>query len=241
MGDVTIDNGLMFDQRGEFPTLAAVDREPWHLDLYSIDTEPFEEWLAIAVDPTRVTYFDDDREAMDETNYAVLLDDLTTLLRDDDREQDIPSVFASYASPGGTGPMWVTTGTEDALAAGVAVIGQVLAVASDNADAIDAMREAKRALADYPLLDDEAYSEREWDAWAEYAPTAWTDEIRDAVRSGWMDDDTAEALEDADAGEMVGALSSDLHYSYGFSGEYGPPFLELFASRLADVLVSVTF
>jgi hypothetical protein len=241
---------------GEFPTVADIERSSWSLDLYSIDTEPFASWLAIAFDPRSLRYGDEDAEAMDETNWDALVSDLVGYDRclgdgDHDGPPHVSPQYHGYRC-GEAGYRCqacevAAVERDEALAAGIAIIGQLLAVDPENLDDVEAMRDASRSLADYPLLDEDAYSAREWDAWCDWAPTAWSDEIREAstelryssTPTGWMDEDTAEAFEDTDAETMVAELSRDLHYYGGFSGEYGPPFLELFAARFADLLTMV--
>lgn len=221
--------GIMFS--APFPTLADADRDASSSFLIGAGVpDELAEWLAVSYDPRGWSYSDEDAEAMDETNFDAIRDAVTT-----DAELGVPEVRCDYrflSNPHRN--EWVVSGVEDALEAGVALFGRVLIVAPDNADAIEAAEECERALADYPLLDESAYSERDWDAWQEYAPMAYGDEIRDAVRSGAMTDEVADQLIDAQF-DLLPALAEHLHYNSGFTGEYGPNFLEILGTALSGL------
>src|SRR5919106_3237506 len=90
--------GIMYTRPsdGEFPTVADIERSSWSLDLYAVDTEPFADWLAIAYNPRSLRYGDDDREAMDETNFDAIMDALVDRDGDPIAEGDVPKVYSTY-------------------------------------------------------------------------------------------------------------------------------------------------
>jgi hypothetical protein len=199
------------DSAGTFPTVAALDSSEY-VFRYSVDLpESMNVWHVIANDPHFMTYGDDDWEALDETNYDALISELLAvpveLSRDD--LSDSPTML-------------------EALETGIAIAAQYLLIAPTMTDDLDAMAQCEKSLSDYPLLDDDAYSTREWEAWAEYAPEAFKGEIRDADRAETIDEDLSDWLTDH-AETLLGELSQHLHYENGFSGDYGPKFLEIFA------------
>lgn len=209
--------GVMFAPIGDrFPTLAELASNCRGHYLYALEPrelELFGAWSAVAWDPRTMIYGDEDHEAIDETNFAAILAAVDEPC--DDRASE-----------------------EDALAAGVVLWSRgntrVLAVdlraGREWAWSDDLERELlnlARSLADYPLLNEDAYNQREWEAWEEYAPTAWSDELREL---GHVDSDRRELLERIDAGAALACLSSQLDYWHGFSGEYGPNFLEIAAN-----------
>jgi hypothetical protein len=219
-------NGIMFSS--PFPTLATLDSEKYgqcsYWSLFPTGAGVPEElagWLAVSADPRGWSYSDEDNEAMDETNFAAICDAVDTT-----DGFGIPEIRSDYRFLR-SGNDWVVTGLSDALEHGVAHFGRLLIVAPDNDVAIEGAESCDKALADYPLLDESAYSEREWDAWIQYAPMALSDEIRDSD----LDEDTADAiLEQSD--EVLSAVSQHLHYYYGFSGDYSPSFLSILASAI---------
>jgi hypothetical protein len=199
--------GVMFARvdNGEFPTVDMLANEPYGIRSafgYGDIPDIFADWLCIASDPSRVTYYDEDTQAMDETNYAAL----TSCIGDDDEDM---------------------TDT----------IGYVLVVHPES-PLVEVFRGYSRSLADYPLLDEMAYSEREYEAWMDYAPQAFRDEVIEALRDDEIDEATAEYLDDhADA--IMPMLAEHLHYYYGFSGEYGPNFLDIYRDGMRRALAAV--
>lgn len=88
------------------------------------------------------------------------------------------------------------------------------------------------ALADYPVLDDVDYSRRETEAFGEYLPTAWRDEIRFGP-NGPESDVVVDALDAIDPGSLVAFLE----YQYADPDiDYGPPLLEILADCLNSAL-----
>lgn len=216
--------GIMYS--APFPTLAAAEQDsPSNLGPTGIGDVPEElaDWLVVSADPRGWTYGNDDAEAMDETNFAAICDAVTL-----DADLGIPWIRCDYRMGGRIADQgWVVTGIDDALEAGVAHYGRTLIVAPWNVDAIDAAESCERTLSDYPLLDDEAYSEREFAAWCDYAPLAFGDELRYAP----LDNETSDAIADQ-VEDLLPLLSRHLDYYYGFSGDYFPPFLEILASAI---------
>jgi hypothetical protein len=205
--------GIMFatDSAGTFPTVAALDSSEY-VFRYSVDLpESMNAWHVIANDPHCMMYSDEDWQCMDETNHDALISELSAvpveLSRDD--LSDSPSML-------------------EALETGLAIAGQYLIIAPTMVDDLDAMARCEKSLSDYPILDDDAYSTREWEAWAEYAPEAFKDEIRDGECAEMIDEDLSDFLTDH-AETLLDELSQHLQYEYGFSGDYGPKFLTIFA------------
>ncbi len=252
--------GIMFarSDNGEFPTVEemAQSRSNW-MNPYMVDTAPFASWLVITYDPRGQSYGEDDHRAMDVTNYAAILDNITDSesiprvsneLRYDYSWEDINVSEAlargiAFLSAGRTflivaPPVWevfdtVSAGViyrtaNEALARDIAYLSPRTDYESVQADTLDTMRDLSRALSDYPLLDEGAYSELEYEAWQEYAPDAWRDELRRADLS----DDMLDRLEDVETGDMLNVLADGLHHYAGFTGEYGPSFLDILRDKL---------
>jgi len=197
--------GIMFDHvNGDatpFPTLADMPYS-WVGDGVDHD-HPLAGWLVVASNPGRVHYYDDDREAMDETNYDVVAG------------EDVPSVWRrrSYQSPD------IFEGADEASAHGWAEFGRVLICDPNNEEAIERFESYRDALADYPLLDEDEYSKREHEAWCAWASTGGLqyDTMRELTDAGW-DPDTIARI-DAQWDHVWPAMSSWLDYYYGFTGE----------------------
>lgn len=224
-------NGIMFS--APFPTLAdlgtAARGDYWSLFPSGAGVpDELADWLVVSVDPRGWLYAATAAEAIDETNFDAICDSVDTT-----DGFGIPWIRSDYrmGGPVHSTNTWAVSGIAEALEFGVAHFGRVLIVAPNNEVALEAAESCDRALANYPLLDDEAYSEREWNAWIEYAPMALSDEIRDSD----LDEDTADAiLEHSD--EILSAANSLLDYSYGFSGEYAPNFLDIIGSAVGSLL-----
>lgn len=204
--------GIMFDPtRGAFPTLA-------HL---SYDTDPvFGPWLVIATDPTIHSYSDDAQEAMDETNWATILDALP---------EGPPEEINSYHGP---------DMTPEVTAVGYGLCRDTfdtyLIVSPENSDLIDTMAEFHGALEGYPLLDEDAYSEREYDAWQEWVMTGGLeyDTCSELIDLG-ADEDTVDLISDQWS-DIAPIVSSRLDYSNGFYGECSPEFHVAVAEAIAQ-------
>lgn len=258
--------GIMFDNpRGsapdDFPTLRELPYD-WSGWLGERIPEALEDWRVVAYDPRMLRYFDEANEAIDETNVESILDNLRAALDVEelptvrDRTEDRYSIV--WGAP--------DKDVEEALRVGACHIGKVIALAPREdvedveeaeydrdarrfrgeetladavADAWEWMLEARSSLANYPLLDESGYSEREYDAWQEYAPRAFLDEIRDASRDNdarFSEELLDEIEEHAD--ELLPLLAQHLHYFDGFSGEYAPNFLDIFEEEAERVRVA---
>lgn len=188
----------------EFPTVAEVERERW-VSCYECGDE-FNDWLVVAQNPRALLYFDDAAEAIAETNYEVIAEYLPEVYTFDD----------------------LADGEEfDHIHAYETARGYVLV--RPTAPELDDLRDLLDQLRDYPLLNEDAYCERETAAWNEYAPMAFRDEVYDALRSGRLNEEQAERLSDR-ADDLVPIVSQYLHYYNGFSGEYGPAMLDILDS-----------
>ena len=213
--------GIMFHRNDDssFPTLAEVARTDY-VNTYSLDIpDDILEWFAVSYCPRFLMYHDEDREAMDETNFDVIASALG---------DDIPDIYSAFSYRDGSAA-WDTIGVDDARDARCAIVDNRVLIVSPKHEALDSLLECLLRLENYPLLDENAYSEREWNAWLEYAPTAFRDEILDAQRNPneVFSEDILEALE-ANSDALLPILSQYLHSNDGFSGEYGPPFLDIF-------------
>lgn len=243
--------GIMFTssyRNGHAPTLGDVlesrDAEGW---------TNYAGWLVVAYDPHVLSYADDDREAMDETNYCAIIDalclDRKTLPRYDNAyvsfwpEATYAARNAAYNAQFDDEVREVNAFTMDAYLKGnhgsqrVLVVNGDAPIRADDPEGdtmADVCASLLNSIGDYALLDEEAYSAREFEAWCEYEPMAIGDEVRDVVSAIEADDDIPERVRDAyvNAVEsipgMVWSLASRMtDYNYGFSGDYGPKFLHI--------------
>ena len=207
----------------DLPTVETFDQATHHSITYGLPNLPeaFRSWVVVAKDPRIITYFDDDSEALDGTNWAAVVDRVCG---------DEPELISEHYP----GEPFFTPERQaaDALTAGYCLLegasyNRVLVIDPTDEDRMSAAREVVDDIESYILLDEDAYSALEWEAWERYAPGALRDEVRDAERDGTVDEETSEWL--ADNGErLLPELAKHLHYESGFSGEYGPPFLAIF-------------
>lgn len=217
--------GVMF---ANLPTLRelAQDMTSNFVNVYSLqgmleEDSPVWDWRVVAWNPHSMSYADEDHEAMDETNYDAVVSDIGEVIR----------MFSTSGSWVGGEYRYGTSWThEDEATCDGALIDGVLIANPDKVD-MDDMRQLVKRLSDYPLLDEEAYSEREWEAWQDYAPVAWHDEIRydNGGRPEWLID----AYDECEVGDVLNVVCQQMHYYYGFSGDYSPKMLDI-----ADELVS---
>jgi len=218
--------GIMFESTEDqiFPTLREVAKTD-HVSLYGMETDIEDaglyDWFVIAYDPYQLHYYDKDAEAIDETNWDVIISEC----------ENTPEVQATTAYD----PYrWVVIGIDDALEAGYALVDKVLIVKPEDREEdnnlftrLERLEECLHRLQNYPLLDEEAYSEREWQAWQEYALDAFSDELWRADRNGNYPHDELDALKDR-SNDLLPILGQHLHCACGFSGEYGPDFLDIY-------------
>jgi hypothetical protein len=216
---------IMFDDAGDrpFPTLddllgGSYEGRPDRLAHY----------LVVATDPARVRYFDDDREAIDTTNYAVLKDALSE-----------PAYVQSTRS---VEPEAEALADEALFAAGAAVYHgdteTLLLVDPDDQETITTFEALRSSLLDYPLLDESAYSERDAEAWNDFLHGGLRmDTIRD-LRERGIDDDTIDAIDNA-WDTVAPKAAEKLDWYNGFTGEHTPDFAELIGRTVTDALGQV--
>jgi hypothetical protein len=224
---------------------------------YRKPADMFDRWWVVAYDPRGWSYADDDREAMDETNFDAVCEGLgftvSDIPRDDISYGATPAAweraaadFEREATEVGAALVSVGIRGTHAASARVLIIDPTRYVNGErgtDGDDRHSLRgtmaeELCKALGDYPILDESAYSERESDAWAEYAPQAARDELRDAsavVRADHTaEGDACETVLDAlDPRAVAEVTSAGMHYAYGFSGDYAPNMLPILARMLA--------
>ena len=189
-------------------------------------------FFLVASDPTRFAYpCDEGSEAIDSTNWAVvaghvpssLVPEITYLPSADEVEEAIE-----------VGAVFFRDTFETFLL--------VDPSSEEGEDLIDTFEALRGALEGYPLLDEEAYSNLENEAWEAFVLEGgmqWdvTRELRDLG----VDEVTIDAIEEA--WETVAAeAASKLDYVNGFEGTCSPPFevvvLEVVVEGLTRVLVS---
>lgn len=220
--------GVMFDVSGKhdvdgpFPTVRELMGCYMGPNNYMYDCTPIEDWLVVARDPRGFMYGDEDWRAMDVTNYECLLTNLrseVTAWGWHDRNEHLRRIDL-----------------ECTMEAGVCQVDGFLIVRpdddeDDDSDNIATMLDMLKSLSDYPILDDDAYSERENEAWMDYAPMAWSDEVRELNNVFYMDEDDDEPIGDVfdnvDFDNIHSAIGQHFHYNYGFSGDYHPPMVDI--------------
>lgn len=180
------------------------------------------QWHVVARNPYGYVYADTAHEAMDATNYNAIQAAICDAL-------NVPTPWHGIETD------WPDDGEQ------VAILGRVLCVhESVRGTVAPIVADLATALDLYPLLNEDAYSEREHDAWLDYAPLAWGDEVRDAERAGrYGDDGTVYAALIEHRYTLLGLVESDLHYHDGFSGEYYPKFLAIMESRTYEELAPI--
>ena len=105
---------------------------------------------------------------------------------------------------------------------------------TEQDDRVNALVDLARALYDHPVLDDDAYYQREAEAWTEFA----SDGLRYDVLADMpvdMPDETVDAI--GDAWPVLWPMASEkLDYYNGFTGEHAPDFGELVAGTIITSL-----
>jgi hypothetical protein len=202
---------------------------------YDFPLADFPGWLLIARNPHTVTYYDDDAQATDETNWDVIT--------------------------GAAGPIhpavwhrWEDDDVTQAWEHGALTVEGVLLVAParvapdqagddewerEHRARITGLVDLAQALADYPLLDESAYSEREHDAWCEYAADGLRHDTTRALADAGLDPATIEAVDDAWPA-LWPVAAEHLTYTNGFTGEHAPDFAECIAHAIAAALSCLT-
>jgi hypothetical protein len=170
---------IMFAPTGDpdqpFPALPSSNEEPGtpgaHEFLpYDFPLADFPGWLLIARDPHTTTFYDDDAQATDETNWDVVAGAAGPIHAANWHRWDDDDVTQAWE--------------HGALTVDGLLMMAPLQVAPDQAGDDEYEREyharitglvdLAQALADYPLLDESAYSEREHDTWCAYAADSAT-------------------------------------------------------------------
>lgn len=217
--------GIMFDTFDDqpFPTLDDVGYSWADAPTWRADVGDLARWFVVAVNPHRLAYFDDDSQAMDETNIDAVL-----------------ASFVEYDAPDDADAYDPTEDSDDAAAEGrrpIYAYGRVYLVHPDDAEAIALAEGFRNALADYPLLDESSYSEREYDAWCEYVDNGLRyDTLRDLRDT--LDDESVDAIDDA-WDDIAPEAAQHLHYYNGWDGSHSPDFSECVLQVLADSLVTL--
>lgn len=228
--DLAPRTGLFFDARLKdstpFPRVADL------VDFSFLVPDALHGFLLVASDPNRVTYFDDDSEAMDQTNWPVIialpLDDDLAEVNDYDIIPSIGYTFdddeVATAFRAGACLLWSTYET-------------FLLVDPNRDDLVDYCVSTRSAVEDYPLLDESSYSDREYAAWLDYVDGGLQhDTIRDL--EDYVDEDTVAAVEDA-WDDLAPAAGDHLNSYSGFTGAHSPPFVECVALAVSTALVTV--
>lgn len=159
-------------------------------------------------DPAPLMYGDEDRRAMDETNWVAIVSGLG--------ESEWHAPRATWSTHWDDAPAWITGhdswDRDDCHTC--------IHVRAGDEDAVTTLEQLAGRLDDYPLLDEDAYSAREWDAWVTY----WDDfGFRDFVID--IHEDRGEAddvldLPDDMLADLSYAVQQGMCYYSGFSGEY---------------------
>lgn len=202
-------------------------------------------WQLAAYNPHAVRYFDEDSQAIDETNYDVLrgdIGDIGDAGYDYRIERNISSAaWVQYLRDADGAPCeWadvdaVETGSyynSELFDRGVTQSGLWVRVGSD---AWDVWQSCARAVSDYPLLDESAYSEREFDAWVEWCGNGLNYDTARQLREWGVDEDTADLLSDAD---VLRSESQWLDHYSGFTGEHSPDIALVVLASAVDGLAA---
>ena len=201
-------------------------------------------WQLAAYNPHAVTYYDEDSQAIDETNYNVLRGDIGAVGEAGydyryDRELGYAAWVEYLRDADGNPCEWadvdaVETGSyynSELFDRGVTQSGLWVRVGSA---AWDVWQECARAVSDYPLLDESAYSEREWEAWQEFCGNGLNYDTARQLREWGIKDDTADLLSDAD---VLRWESQWLDYRNGFTGEHSPDIALVVLTSAVDGLM----
>lgn len=94
-------------------------------------------------------------------------------------------------------------------------------VMSPDAPYADEIRKLCERLEDYPLLDEDDYSRREWEHWEQLAPDALLDELEELRRQDIITDELYDALTDQ-LDILLDIVSQQLSWYDGWEGTYSP-------------------
>lgn len=213
--------GVMFDSHRDdpFPRLADVSYS-WageQTDVAYVGS--LSDWFVVASNPYRVTYFDEDSRAMDETNITAVLSSFLELDAPEDADEYDPAEDDEEANAEGRRPIYA--------------YGRVYLVRPDDEAAISLAQGFVKFLSDYPLLDESSYCEREYNSWLDYVDNGLqSDTMRDLDA---LDEDTADALDDAWS-DVAPAAAENLHDYNGWDGSHSPDFAECIGTAVASAI-----
>lgn len=179
-------------------------------------------YLDGASDPYRVTYFDEDWRAMAETNWDAILSELSAILDEDDED---PRYIVPREEYGLSEAQWLALtppiGRDHSTSSYDDCAGCVH-VRADDEDAVELLQDIAGRLDSYPLLDEEAYSAREFDAWCEWwEADGFTDFLADVLDISYSDAaDLVDELSEDLAADLSYRVQQGMGYYSGFSGEY---------------------
>ena len=106
-------------------------------------------------------------------------------------------------------------------------------VMSPDAPYADEIRKLCERLEDYPLLDEDDYSRREWEHWEELAPDALLDELEKLRKDDIITDELHDALTDQ-LDTILDIATQLLHWQDGWEGTYSPTMVECLVSQVSD-------
>lgn len=132
----------------------------------------------VARDPHCDRYGDEGWAAIDETNWDAFLSDLGG----EDGDDQCPMAYIR----GRWGSTWELESDacrKGTCEHGYAILDRCLLV-REGSDAWDVWEDVQRALANYPILDEDAYSQREMQAWDEYVGNGWAHDLARHAESG---------------------------------------------------------
>jgi hypothetical protein len=199
---------------------------------YDFPLAHFPGWLLIARDPHRTTYYDDDAQATDETNWQVIADAAHPIHEANWRAWDDDDVTQAWE--------------HGALVIDGTLLLAPLSVAPEQAGddiwerehraRIDYLVEIAEALANYPLLDESAYSEREHDAWCDYAADGLRHDTIGDLSAAGIDDATVNAIDDAWP-VLWPIAARHLDHTNGFTGAHHPEFTICVTQALTAAII----
>ena len=106
-------------------------------------------------------------------------------------------------------------------------------VMSPEAPYVEDIRNLCAQLEDYPILDEDDYSRREWEHWEELAPDALLDELEKLRKDDIITDELHDALTDQ-LDTILDIATQLLHWQDGWEGTYSPTMVECLVSQVSD-------